>query len=60
MRFNYQIRDKEGNVNMGVVEASSKEAALQIIGRPGLFVTFLEKTKDSPFYARKIRFLDRV
>ena len=60
MRFNYQVRDREGGVNTGVVEASSKEAALQIIGRSGLYVTLLERTKDSPLYARKIRFLDRV
>ena len=60
MRFNYQIRDKEGGINMGVVEASSEEAALQIIGRPGLFVTHLERTKESPLYARKIPFFDRV
>ena len=60
MRFNYQIRDKEGGVNTGVVEASSQEAALQIISRPGLFVTFLERIESSPFSGGKIQFFDKI
>lgn len=60
MKFNYQVRDKEGDVRSGVVKASSREAALQMIGRPGLFVTVLEKIEDSPFYTQKIKLFDRV
>ena len=61
MKFNYQIRDKQGKVQSGEIEASTKKAALQILGtRPEVFVTFLEEVATSPFYTRKIRFFERV
>jgi len=60
MQFNYQVRDKEGGISTGVVEASSRESALQIIGRSGLFVTHLERIERGPLYAKKIRFSSKV
>jgi len=61
MKFNYQVRDKQGKMQSGEIEASTKKAALQILGtRPGVFVTFLEETATSPFYAKRIRFFERV
>jgi len=61
VKFNYQTRDKQGKVQSGEIEASTKKAALQILStRPGVFVTFLEEAATSPFYARRIRFFERV
>ncbi len=61
MKFNYQARDQKGQAQVGVIEASGREAALQILSRNGLFVTILEQEgKDKPFYARRLAFFDRV
>jgi len=59
MKFNYQGRTKTGEVQSGIVEASSREAAFNVLKSHGLFVTLLEEP-SAPFYARKIKFLDRV
>lgn len=60
MKFNYQARPKEGEVQTGVVEASSKEAALSLLQKHRLFVTFLEQTEDKHFLIKKIKLFGRV
>lgn len=60
MKFNYQARDQKGQTQVGVVEASSRESAFQLLGRSGLVVTVLEEAGTRPIYARRIAFFDRV
>jgi len=60
MKFNYQARTKEGEVQAGVVEASSREAAVNLLQQRGLFVTLLEEAARPPIYARKIEFFERI
>ncbi len=60
MKFNYQARSKEGQVQTGTIEASSREAALVLLQKSGLFLTFLEQIEVKPFYARQIRLFSRV
>lgn len=60
MKFNYQARDKSGQVQTGVIDAPSKESALRLLGRTGLYVTFLSGSKDVPFYARSIELFNRI
>ena len=60
MKFNYQARSKKGEVQTGTVEASSREAAILLLQRHNLFVTFLEKAETRPFYAKKIKIFERV
>jgi len=60
MKLNYQARNKEGQVFSGVVEASSKEAAVLFLQRRGLYVTVLEPVGKPPIYARRIKFLERT
>ena len=60
MKFNYQARDQKGQTQVGVVEASSRESAFQLLGRSGLVVTVLEEAGAKPIYARRIAFFDRV
>jgi len=60
MKFNYQARDKKGETQVGMVEASSKESAFQLLGRSGLVVTVLETAGARPIYARRIKFFDKV
>ncbi|MDP2910572.1 MAG: type II secretion system F family protein, partial [bacterium] len=59
MRYNYQARTKEGEVKSGVVEASDREAAFTVLKSYGFFVTILEEI-ETPFYAQKVKFLERV
>ena len=60
MKFHYQSRDEKGEQHVGVVEASSQEAALQILDRHGWYVTLLEEERAEKFYAKKITLLDRI
>ena len=60
MKFNYQARTKEGDVQMGIVEAASQEAALSILQKYGLYITYLEEVVIPPFYSRNIRFFRGV
>jgi type IV pilus assembly protein PilC len=59
MRYNYQARTIEGELRVGVVEASSREAALSLLQKMGLYVTYLE-VESVPIYAQKISFLRRI
>lgn len=60
MQFNYQARTKEGEIKLGTVEASSREVALDLLEKYGLFVTLLEEIKSVPIYQRKIKFFERI
>ncbi|MBI2113011.1 MAG: type II secretion system F family protein [Candidatus Wildermuthbacteria bacterium] len=60
MKFNYQARDQKGQTQAGVLEASSREAALQVLAKNGLYVTLLEEEKNQPFYTKRIAFFDKV
>jgi len=59
MRFHYQARTKTGESKTGIVEASDREAAFKVLKSYGFYVTILEKI-DTPFYARKMNFLERA
>ncbi|MDP4007182.1 MAG: type II secretion system F family protein [bacterium] len=60
MKFNYQARDKKGKTQSGVIEASSREAALQLLAGHNLFVTILEAAQARRFFERNIGFFERV
>ncbi|MCD6402323.1 type II secretion system F family protein [bacterium] len=60
MKFNYQARNEKGQTSSGVVEASSKEAAIALLQRRGLYVTFLEEAQKPPIYARKVKIFETI
>jgi type IV pilus assembly protein PilC len=60
MQFNYQARTKQGEIKVGVVEASSRETALDLLEKYGLFVTLLEEIEVAPIYQRKIKLFQRI
>jgi len=60
MKFNYQARTKEGDAQVGVIEASSKEAASTLLQKYGLYVTFLEETSSKPIYERRIKLFEKI
>lgn len=59
MKFNYQGRTKEGESRIGQVEASSKDAAINLLQKYDLYVTFLEESKP-PIYAKKIKIFENI
>lgn len=59
MKFNYQARTKEGQIQSGVVEASSKEAALNLLQNYRVYVTYLEPV-ETPAYAKKIELFQGI
>jgi len=60
MQFNYQARTKQGEIKGGVVEATSREVALDLLEKYGLFVTLLEETANVPIYQRKIKLFNKI
>lgn len=59
MKFNYQTRTKEGEIAAGTIEASSKETAINILQRQGLYITYLKETRP-PFYARQVEIFQKT
>src|SRR4030042_462538 len=59
MKFNYQGRTKEGESRVGQVEASSKDAAINLLQKYDLYVPFLEESKP-PIYAKKIKIFENI
>lgn len=59
MKFVYQARTSKGEIRRGIIEASSKEAALSLLQGMDLFVTYLEPEKTS-FYEREITLFRRI
>ena len=59
MKFDYQARTKQGEIYTGIIEASSKEAAVSLLRDQGLFPTFLEES-TMPVYAQQISLFSKV
>jgi len=59
MKFNYQARTKTGEIQAGVVEASTQEAALSLLQRYGLYVTSLEPVRE-PFFLKRLKIFRRI
>ncbi|MFH1129217.1 MAG: type II secretion system F family protein [Patescibacteria group bacterium] len=60
MKFNYQARTKQGEIQTGTVEAGGRESAIETLQRYGLVVVFLEETSAIPIYARSLKIFQRV
>ncbi len=60
MKYKYQARSKDGAIESGVIEASSKESASDILSRYNIFVTSLEEEKSGFFNSKDISFFNKV
>ena len=60
MKYNYQARTKKGEVQTGIVEASSQEAAISLLRKYGLYVTVLEETAAPPIYAKRVKLFEGI
>ncbi|MBU2577543.1 type II secretion system F family protein, partial [Patescibacteria group bacterium] len=60
MKFNYQARTKKGEAQSGSVEASSREVAISLLQKYGLYVTILEEAEAPPIYAKRVKIFERT
>src|SRR3989344_2658226 len=60
MKYFYQARSKEGKIETGAVEASSKEAAALLLQKYNIFVTSIKEQTPLILRAENISFLNRV
>ncbi|MEK7608827.1 MAG: type II secretion system F family protein [Patescibacteria group bacterium] len=60
MKFKYQARTKEGEPQVGFVEAGTREAAAAILTGHQLFVLSVEETEKARWYDRISRYFGRV
>lgn len=60
MKFNYQARNKKGEVQSGVIDASSRETAAVLLQKHQLYITILEEADKPPIYARRIKIFNRI
>lgn len=60
MKYSYQARDKNGELQVGTVEAVSREAALNILTGHELYVLSLESFKEAVWLDRILKFFRRV
>lgn len=59
MKYIYQARDKDGKIESGTIEASSKDAAADLLSKYNIFVTSLVEEKSN-FLSGNISFLNKV
>jgi type IV pilus assembly protein PilC len=60
MKYIYQARSKEGKLETGTVEASSKEAAALLLQKYNIFVTSIKEQAPLILRTENIGFLNRV
>lgn len=60
MKFSYKAKSKQGQLQEGVVDASTREAAIDILQRHDMVIIKLEMESGAPIFARRIKFLERV
>ncbi len=60
MKFGYKARTKDGELQVGNVEASNKDAALTILLSHGLYVLSIEPVIETKWYDRVLLFFKRV
>ena len=60
MKYVYQARSKEGKIETGTVEASSKEAAAALLQKYNIFVTSIKEQSPLLFSTGNISFLNKV
>lgn len=60
MKFKYQARTKEGELQAGFVDAGSRDLAAQVLASHDLFVLSVVSAKENPWYAEITGLVNRV
>jgi len=54
MEYKYQTRTQDGLLQAGIIDAPSKQEAISVLQREGLFVTNIEKSEKPSLYLRNL------
>ncbi|MBM4388951.1 MAG: type II secretion system F family protein, partial [Deltaproteobacteria bacterium] len=60
MKFDYKARTAQGELQVGNVEAASREAAVSILLSHGLYVLTIEPVREDKWWTRITDFFERV
>lgn len=60
MKYRYSARTKEGELQVGYVDAANRDGAASILMGHELFVLTIEEAEHKSFFAKLMRFLNRV
>lgn len=60
MKFDYEAKTKQGQLQSGVIEASTREAAIDILQRHDLIILKLQAETEAPMLGKNIRFFEKV
>lgn len=60
MKYNYKARTQEGELQVGNVEAESREAAADVLSSHNLYVLSIEPVQEDKWYDRILSFFKRV
>jgi type IV pilus assembly protein PilC len=60
MKFNYLVRNKEGEPQTGVIEAPNKAVATEALQEKGFIVIRLTSKQGFSLFSKEIKFLNRV
>jgi type IV pilus assembly protein PilC len=60
MKLNYKARTKDGELQVGSIEAASREAAINILSSHDLFILSLEEAAKGRWYDQLLAFINRV
>lgn len=60
MKYSYQARSKEGKIETGTVEASTKEAAAALLQKYNIFVTSLKEESPKNVLFKKLSFSAKI
>jgi len=60
MKYTYQARDKEGKMETGTIEASSREEAAALLQKYNVFVTSIKEQAQLVFKTENFEFLNKL
>jgi len=60
MKFNYQARTEDGQIQSGAVEARSLDDAVAVLQRHGLYISFIEEEEKSSIYNKEISVFEKI
>ncbi|MFA6336375.1 MAG: type II secretion system F family protein [Candidatus Paceibacterota bacterium] len=55
MKFKYQARTREGEIKTGEIDAVSKEAAIDILQKYNVFITYVKESEEKPLLMREVK-----
>lgn len=59
-KFNYSARNRDGEFKSGIIEASSKDAAVSVLQRHSLLIISLNKINEIPIWRRSFKLFQKV